>query len=246
VSRAAPDPAIAALTPAPQLYERVAERLVADVRAGTLKPGERLPAERDLARRLGVGRSSVREALAALGLEGILVTRPGSGSYVAQDAPALASARAAGAAPAPAGASPTALLEARLLLEPEIAAAAARRAQPDHEAERLLALMEDEGDPERPEARARWNDADRLFHRQIAVMAANPVLLAVADLVAARMDEPLWQRLRDESVAVPGRMRLHMAEHRLIYEAVAGGEEEAARFTARQHLERVRRWMELA
>jgi DNA-binding FadR family transcriptional regulator len=229
----------------PQVYEQVAERLAADIGAGVLRPGERLPGERDLARRLGVGRSSVREALAELQLEGILATRPGSGSYVSERARELVAARGAAAARPP-SASPSALLDARALLEPELAVIAARRGQPDLGAEELLAVMEDARDPESPEARAQWNDADRLFHRQIAVMAGNPVLLAVADLVAGMMDQPLWQRLRDESIAVPGRMRVHMAEHRMIYEAVVDADPDAARFYARQHLERVRRYMSLA
>src|SRR6478672_8963659 len=116
---------------APQLYERIASRLADDVRSGALAPGERLPGERELARRLGVGRSSVREAIASLQVDGIVVTRPGSGTYAAD-------------------ASPTALLEARALIEPRIAALAARRAGHDAEAERLLDAMESDS--------LDWND----------------------------------------------------------------------------------------
>jgi DNA-binding FadR family transcriptional regulator len=92
---------------------------------------------------------------------------------------------------------------------------------------------------------ADWNECDRLFHRQIAVMTDNPVLVALADHVAAVMDQPLWQRLRDESVAVTGRARLHAAEHRMIYEAIVGADPEAAAFFATQHIQRVRRYMTL-
>jgi DNA-binding transcriptional regulator YhcF (GntR family) len=77
----------------PQRYERIAARLVGDIRAGRLAPGDRLPSERELARRLAVGRASVREALAALALDGVLETRPGSGSFVAADAAARLAAR---------------------------------------------------------------------------------------------------------------------------------------------------------
>jgi DNA-binding GntR family transcriptional regulator len=59
------------------------------------------------------------------------------------------------------------------------------------------------------------------------------------------MDEPLWRRLRDESVATPGRTRLHAAEHRMIYEAIADGDGAAAELYAAQHLRRVRRYMTL-
>ena len=48
-----------------------------------------------------------------------------------------------------------------------------------------------------------WNDSDRRFHRQIAALTGNPVLVDVRRHVAAVMDEPLWQRLRDDSIAFP-------------------------------------------
>ena len=69
------------------------------------------------------------------------------------------------------------------------------------------------------------------------------MLLGLADEVAALMDQPLWQRLRDDSIARPGRARIHAAEHRMIYEAVVDGDADAAAFYATQHLERVRRYM---
>ena len=59
------------------------------------------------------------------------------------------------------------------------------------------------------------------------------------------MDEPLWQRLRDDSIAVPGRTTLHLAEHRMIYEAIAEGDADAAELYAAQHIKRVRRYMTL-
>ena len=77
-------------------------------------------------------------------------------------------------------------------------------------------------------------------------MTGNPVLLAFADHVATLMDQPLWQRLRDDSIAVPGRTRIHVAEHRMIYEAIVAGEAEAAAFYSLQHINRVRAYMELS
>jgi DNA-binding FadR family transcriptional regulator len=219
-----------------QRYEQIAERLAADIRSGLLAPGERLPSERDLARTLEVSRASVREAIGALQVQGVVETRPGAGTFVATDAGARV--------PAPEGlphdASPSAVLEARAQLEPAVARLAAGRAQPDPAAEKLLAAMEAE-----PVDAATWNASDRLFHRQLAAMSGNPVLLAFADHVAALMDQPLWQRLRDESVAVPGRARLHAAEHRMIYEAIVDGDPDAAAFYATQHIQRVRRYMTL-
>jgi len=225
------------LAPFPQRYERIAERLAADVRSGRLVPGERLPSERELARRLEVGRASVREAIAALALRGVLETRPGSGSFVAADA---LDRLAPGIELSAHDAGPFDLLEARLLLEPGVAALAARRGRRDEETERLLDAMDAaaaDGD------RSGWNEGDRRFHRQVAALTANPVLVALADEIAALMDQPLWQRLRDDSIARPGRARVHAAEHRMIYEAIVDAAAAAASFYATQHLERVRRYM---
>jgi DNA-binding FadR family transcriptional regulator len=220
-----------------QRYEQVAERLAADIRSGVYAPGSRLPSERELARVLEVSRASVREAIGALQLRGVLETRPGSGSFVATDA---LERLAPGAELSAHDAGPFDLLETRLLLEPGVAGLAAQRGRRDADAERLLDAMdaaEAGGDL------AGWNDGDRRFHRQLAVLTANPVLVGVADHVAALMDQPLWQRLRDDSIARPGRARVHAAEHRMIYEAVVDGDPAAASFYATQHLERVRRYM---
>ena len=215
-----------------QRYEQVAERLAADIRSGSLAPGERLPSERDLARTFEVSRASVREAIASLQVQGVVETRKGAGTFVAARPPA---------AEAPHDASPSAVLEARLQLEPAVARLAAARGQRDSAAENLLDAMEAE-----PVDIATWNSSDRLFHRQLAAMTGNPVLLAFADHVATLMDQPLWQRLRDDSIAVPGRTRIHVAEHRMIYEAIVAGDAEAAAFYSTQHINRVRTYMELS
>ena len=220
----------------PQRYERIAERLAAEIRSGAFAPGERLPAERELARRLEVGRASVREAIAALQLQGIVETRPGSGTFVVGVPPR---------AELPHDASPTDLLEARALIEPAIARLAAERGHRDPTAEALLDAMEGASDPDDPAARAGWNDSDRLFHRQIAAMTGNAVLTGLAEHVAALMDQPLWQRLRDDSIATPGRTAIHLAEHRMIYEAIAERDPDAADLYAAQHVKRVRRYMTL-
>ena len=216
-----------------QRYEQIAERLAADIRSGLIAPGERLPSERELARTLEVSRASVREALAALQLQGVVETRKGAGTFVSAGPPA--------ADTHPHVASPSAVLEARAQLEPCVARLAAAHAQRDDVAEKLLAAMEVE-----PVDIATWNASDRLFHRQLAAMTGNPVLLAFADHVATLMDQPLWQRLRDDSIDTAGRTRIHVAEHRMIYEAIVSGDADAAAFYALQHINRVRAYMELS
>ena len=66
------------------------------------------------------------------------------------------------------------------------------------------------------------------------------MLAALAEQISDVMDQPLWQRLRDDSVADAAHMRIHVAEHRMIYEAIASGDAAAAEFYAAQHIDRVR------
>src|SRR3954464_15711113 len=103
-----------------QRYEQIAERLAGDIRSGLLAPGERLPSERELARVLEVSRASVREAIGALQVQGVVETRPGAGTFVSARPPV---------GEAPHDASPSAVLEARAQLEPAVARLAALRGQ---------------------------------------------------------------------------------------------------------------------
>lgn len=231
-----------------QRYEQIADHLTDDIRAGRLAPGMRLPGERELAQRLGVGRASVREALGFLQVRGLIETRHGAGSFVAADAARIL--RDEAPAPdlvLPADAGPAAVLEARELLEPAMAALAASAT--GRAAHAPIALLLDQmaaaSDVEDPTQRRVWSDADRDFHRAIARATGNPVLAAIGEQLAQAMDQPLWRRLRDDSIAVPGRTVLQLAEHRLIAAAIAEGDAQAAESHARQHIIRARRYMAL-
>jgi DNA-binding FadR family transcriptional regulator len=188
---------------------------------------------------MGVSRATIREAIGALQLSGLVETRHGAGSYIV-DVPPQASVLAL-----PTDASPSALLEARTIFEPQVAALAARAQRKDPEIDRLLNVMAESSDPEDRAQRQRWSDADRAFHRQIAFGTNNVVLIAVADHIAKVMDQPLWRRLRDESIAAPGHTVLYLAEHRLIAAAIAEGDQSAAEFHAGQHLKHARQYMAL-
>jgi DNA-binding FadR family transcriptional regulator len=102
--------------PGPRLYRQVADRLAEMIEAERLAPGARLPPERELAARLGVARSTLREAMIALEIAGRVAIRTGSGIYVMETEEV----------PAPdLGAGPLELLDARELIEGEVAARAA-------------------------------------------------------------------------------------------------------------------------
>jgi DNA-binding FadR family transcriptional regulator len=227
-----------------QIYEQVSEKIRAEIRSGLFLPDARLPSERELAARFGVGRPAVREAIGALQNEGLVVTRRNSGTYVASTANQIL---AAAAATSPAGAeaasdfSPSATLDVRLILEPAIARRAAARKKRDRLAEHYLAQMETLTDVSDPEERALWNNSDRLFHRQLAVMTGDALLTKLAEEIAATMDQSLWKRVKDDGIYDPTRIRLYVAEHRLIYEAIVTGNADAAAFYVEQHIHRVQR-----
>ncbi|CAB3792915.1 HTH-type transcriptional repressor NanR [Paraburkholderia ultramafica] len=226
-----------------QIYEQVSEKIRAAIRSGVFLPDARLPSERELAARFGVGRPAVREAIGALQNEGLVVTRRNSGTYVASTAgQILASAATTNAAETEASDfSPSATLDVRLILEPAIARRAAARKKRDRLAEHYLAQMETLTDVADPEQRALWNNSDRLFHRQLAVMTGDALLAKLAEEIAATMDQSLWKRLKDDGIYDPTRIRLYVAEHRLIYEAIVTGNADAAAFYVEQHIHRVQR-----
>lgn len=228
-----------------QIYEQVSEKIRAEIRAGRFLPDARLPSERELASLFGVGRPAVREAIGALQNEGLVVTRRNSGTYVSPAAPEILSKvhpahdEANGAAQA--DYSPSATLDVRLILEPAIARRAAAHKKRDKLAEHYLGQMETLTDVADAEERALWNNSDRLFHHQLAVMTGDALLARLAEEIAETMDQSLWKRLKDDGIYDPARIRLYVAEHRLIYEAIVTGDADAAAFYVEQHIRRVQR-----
>src|SRR6266702_5237522 len=226
-----------------QIYEQVEEKIKEEIRTGRFAAESRLPSERELAALYGVGRPAVREAIGALQNEGLVVTKRNSGTYVSSAASErlLNGDGNHGAQNAEPDFSPTGTLETRFILEPAIARRAAARGKRDRLAEQYLAEMETIHDITNLEERALWNNSDRLFHRQLAVMTGDALLVKIADEVAKTMDQPLWKRLKDDGIHDPGRIRLYVSEHRLIYESIVDGDADAAAFYVEQHIRRVRR-----
>ena len=112
-----------------RLYEQVAGQVTDLVARGEFKPGDRLPPERDLARLLGVSRPTVREAMIALEIAGLVEVRVGAGAFVTEKAQANGAAN--GRLFEGVGSSPLELIAARRTIEPEVAALAAQLATPE-------------------------------------------------------------------------------------------------------------------
>jgi len=223
-----------------QIYEQVADQIRAGILSGVYAFGSRLPSERDLAQRLRVSRPAVREAIGALQNSGLVVTRHGSGTYVAVE-PSTPAAVTAQAFTPEADTSPISTLRARMIVEPAVARLAAQRACRNKDAERFLDRMSEVQDITDERQQDIWSESDRMFHRQIAVMTGDPLLIKIAEELAKGMDQPLWKRLRDDGIYEASRIQLYVAEHRLIYEAIVSGDASAAAFYVQEHLKRVER-----
>lgn len=210
-----------------RLYRQIADQLRALIRAGEFAVGSRLPAERDLALQLGVSRPSVREALIALEVEGLVAVRMGSGVVV------LAREPAATATPVDAAFGPFEIIRARQVIECELAAMAALTTGPAGVAELQAALDLMRADMACGRAPVQ---GDRLFHLRIAEAADNgPLLRTVTDLYDER-NTPLFEQLGQHYETLHG-WQLALAEHQAVADAIARRAPEAARAAMRQHLQ---------
>lgn len=218
-------------TVAPQrLYQQIAEQLRTLIAAGEFLPGSRLPAERDLAKQLGVSRPSVREALIALEVEGWVEVRTGSGVYVldrsgtlTRDTPIALSEW-----------GPLELIRARRVIEGEIAAIAAAQARrKDINAMRVaLAAMVRDAD-----AGTVPIDGDRAFHSAIVQCTGNIVLIETVQTFWEARRGPLFERLGNyfETEAT---WRSAIAEHSAIVDAIAAHDAEGARAAMHAHMDK--------
>ncbi|MBU6483410.1 MAG: FadR family transcriptional regulator [Betaproteobacteria bacterium] len=210
-----------------RLYRQIADQIRALIRSGEYATGSRLPPERDLARQLGVSRPSVREAVIALEVEGLVDVRIGSGIYVRPCDDVQA------APPADGEAGPFELLRARYLIESECAALAAKavtRVQ-------LQAIEAALGDMERELAEGMQPlPGDRLFHLRIVEATGNGALVHVVRTLWDERAGPLYQQL-EQHYDSPDLWQAAMAEHRVVLESLAAHDARGARAAMRRHLD---------
>lgn len=211
-----------------RLYRQIAEQIRGLIDNGEFPVGSRLPSERDLAEAMNVSRPSVREALIALEVEGLISINIGSGVYVmARSAPQSRAGKVDSATE-----GPFEVLYAREVVESSIAAEAAAIAGREHVArlDRVLGQMElcvHQND--------RWVALDREFHATIARILENDVL---AELVQHLFDKRIgryFERLASY-FENEGTRSDAFAEHRRIRDAIAANEPEAAAAAMRSHL----------
>jgi GntR family transcriptional repressor for pyruvate dehydrogenase complex len=210
-----------------RLYEQVAQQISAWIAEHDLQPGDKLPAERELAARLGVSRATLSQALVALEVIGAVAVRHGDGTVVARSP---GPSRIVEAVRAHANRLPE-IIDTRDALETKIASLAAeRRTEADlQRIEDALAAMEAD-----IEAGGRGVQGDEDFHSAVTA-AAHSMLLSrlmgeIADLI---------RQTRIESLSQPDRPRNSLAGHRAIADAIRAGDPEAAYRAMHAHVEMV-------
>ncbi len=224
-------------------YMQIARQIKNSIRDGKLKIGDKLPPERALAEQFGTSRASIREALSALEMLGLIVCKSGQGNFINADASEgtidgelLKSLLK--------GHDPYEIFEARLEIEPCLASLAAVRSTPRekknlHEiiakleaiSERILA-----GDESAIEE---YLEEDRKLHLAIGKYSHNSVLFTVFSGVNLMMKETHWKVLKGNALKKPGNIERYMKEHSRIVSAIEEGESEKVRKEMSIHIKMI-------
>jgi len=199
------------------------ERQILD---GRLAVGDKLPSERQLAERYGASRTVVREALRSLAERRLVAIAPGRGTFVSANS-TFDAVRPLNLVYMRLKASARQLTEARVAIEGELAALAAKRATREDLDKLRTAFrrLENSTDP------VSYTQNDLTFHRSIARAACNPVMEAMFNSIAVMSVEPMLSSLKN-----PESLEKRIPHHRAVYEAIERGDSEAASDAMRSHL----------
>lgn len=208
----------------------VARRLLQQLSADDLEPGSKLPAERQLATELGVGRAAVREVLAALELLGVVDSRHGSGTYLT-DNPSMLLPQAIEWGLLLQRPQTLQLVEARRHLEVSLAGIAAAQRDPEGllRLQELLSAMRAravDGDVDA------FVEADAQFHLEVAALSKNTVLAGMLNSVSSLLRVWMSRAVR----AGDGPVEATMVEHQAVLDAIADGRPAQAEKAMREHM----------
>ncbi len=215
-----------------KLFEQIVEQIQGRIVRGDLRAGDRLPPERELAIAFSASRTAVREALKTLAQMGLVEMAPGRGTLVTDNTSRAMRSSISLMMRVGRLESPDYLVELREIVEPEIAALAAERADEAC----IMALREA---IERMDAALRQSEtyiaADNDFHRTLALATRNPLILSLVDSIVDLLAEQ-----RKLIFSVPGGPERGQVYHRALLDAIGRRDVEGARAAMRAHLAQVR------
>ena len=203
---------------------QIADQIVLAIKEERLKAGDRLPPEREQAERFGVSRPTIREALAALELAGMVESHQGRGTVVVASPSRAATWGLA--------VLPPQVFEARLAIEPQLAALAAEKRFPEDIAHlrEVLEKLEDEF------ARTGAYESDLPVHLAVARAARNPILQHALEQALAHTRTDLWVDLRRRALAARQAREGHIKETQQVVRHIEAGRAKDAADVWRRHL----------
>jgi DNA-binding FadR family transcriptional regulator len=217
-------------------YLQIADQILERIRSGQLAAGSQLPSERDLAVQLGVSRPTVREALIALELLGVVDVRIGQGTYIVGDAYASLDEIVRVSALAPFD-----LLEARLLIESNTAAHTAQRwasgAGNEEGLNKTIAISNSM--TQIVQDATKVGEFYRLgleFHKALAQCSANEVLDDIISYLVDTARHPLWELINQKILQDQQARQFQIDEHESIIRAIREGDSQAAAKAMEHHL----------
>lgn len=214
-----------------RLYQQIVEQIERSIRTGQLKPGDQLPPERELAQQFGASRTAVREAVKALSEKGLVQAHPGRGTFIVDTTSQVIRQSLDLLIQIGQTHGASHLVEARDILEPEVAARAALRA----DEKQLIAMREAVATMEAAiDDLDGYIEADLDFHLALAEAARNPVVLTFLDSIVGLLREH-----RARVFETPGGPARGQVYHKRILAAVEQRDPDAARQAMHDHLKQV-------
>ncbi len=224
-----------------KIYAQIYQQIIELIERGEYSPGDQLPPERDLSRKLGVSRAALREALIVMQMNGVVKTVSGKGTFIGQ----LPNNNAVAVSFPQFGESPFAILEARKAVEPMIAHLAAEVSTEDGQKKIAEILAWVEADQTQNQVVSNtFSEGDRQFHLEIARSTENPLIISIQEVIYTYTGQALWLTLmRHSSFATPNRWQNSLHEHRVIFEAICNRDPGMAAARVQAHLRKVERIM---
>lgn len=208
----------------------MAQRLLDSIELGEISPGDRLSPDRVIATELKVSRATVREALLALELLGVVEIRHGSGVYVL-DPSTMAGSDLGSFQP-----STTALFEARTAIEPKIAQLCATRMTAAQIDEAAASIARAKASVKDKVSYPAFSDIQIGFHVQLAAACDSPVLADIGNRLISVDEHPLWALLNQHAVRTQAQRLQQVAEHAAILKQIKARNPEGAEKAMRKHL----------